>query len=159
MSSRGFLTRHSFISNRRLFVSGNRLLRIKLSDKDNSAHTGLQSRRHVATGDGPVNAVIASSQVEDTAPIEVNGAIQSGGYAGRLDGTLYSERLRTHQFDTYRLVSALQLAGYSRLQAVALMKCLRTVLVNGTDFAKSHYLSRGDLENVNACWQLKKLKR
>ena len=130
-----------------------------MSDKDNSAHTGLQSRRHVATGDGPVNAVIASSQVEDTAPIEVNGAIQSGGYAGRLDGTLYSERLRTHQFDTYRLVSALQLAGYSRLQAVALMKCLRTVLVNGTDFAKSHYLSRGDLENVNACWQLKKLKR
>lgn len=130
-----------------------------MSDKDNSAHTGLQSRRHVATGGGPVNAAIASSQVEDTAPIEVNGAIQSGGYAGRLDGTLYSERLRTHQFDTYRLVSALQLAGYSRLQAVALMKCLRTVLVNGTDFAKSHYLSRGDLENVNACWQLKKLKR
>jgi len=59
-----------------------------------------------------------------------------------------SDRLRTHQFDTYRLVSALQSAGYSQPQAIALMKCLRTVLVNGTEFAKSHYLSRGDLENA-----------
>ena len=61
-----------------------------------------------------------------------------------------SERQKTHQFDTYIFVSALQSAGYSRLQAVALMKCLRTVLVNGTEFAKSHYLFRGDLENVNS---------
>ena len=55
---------------------------------------------------------------------------------------------RTHQFDTFRLVSALQRAGYSHMQAVALMKCLRTVLVSGTEVAKSYYLSRGDLENV-----------
>jgi hypothetical protein len=55
---------------------------------------------------------------------------------------------RTHQFDTFKLVSALQRAGYSHMQAVALMKCLRTVLVSGTEVAKSHYLSRGDLENV-----------
>jgi hypothetical protein len=56
--------------------------------------------------------------------------------------------MRTHQFDTFRLVSALQRAGYSHMQAVALMKCLRTVLVSGTEVAKSYYLSRGDLENV-----------
>jgi hypothetical protein len=54
----------------------------------------------------------------------------------------------THQFDTYRLVLALQSAGYSRPQAIALMKCLRTLLIDGTEFAKSHYLSHGDLENV-----------
>jgi|SRR5579859_7796545 len=60
-----------------------------------------------------------------------------------------SESLRTHQFDTYKLVSALQRAGYNHQQAVALMKCLRAVLINGTEFAKEHYLSRGDLENVN----------
>jgi hypothetical protein len=54
----------------------------------------------------------------------------------------------THQFDTYRLVLALQSAGYSRPQAIALMKCLRTLLIDGTEFAKLHYLSRGDLENV-----------
>lgn len=59
------------------------------------------------------------------------------------------EPLRTHQFDTFKFVSALEKAGYSHSQAVALMKCLRTVLVNGTEFAKSHYLSRGDLENVS----------
>jgi Coiled-coil domain-containing protein 90-like len=56
--------------------------------------------------------------------------------------------LKTHQFDTFKLVSSLQRAGYSHEQAVALMQCLRSVLVNGTEFAKSHYLSRGDLENV-----------
>jgi hypothetical protein len=56
--------------------------------------------------------------------------------------------MRTHQFDTFKFVSALEKAGYTHNQAVALMKCLRAVLVNGTDFAKSHYLSRGDLENV-----------
>jgi len=54
----------------------------------------------------------------------------------------------THQFDTYRLVIALEAAGYTRPQAVALMKCLRTTLGEGIEFAKSHYLSRGDLENV-----------
>ena len=53
-----------------------------------------------------------------------------------------------HQFDTYKLVSALEKAGYSHKQAVALMKCLRALMVNGTEVAKSHYLSRGDLENV-----------
>jgi hypothetical protein len=50
----------------------------------------------------------------------------------------------------------LQSAGYSRPQAVALMKCLRTVLVNGTESAKSHYLSRGDLENVTH-WKTREL--
>ena len=58
------------------------------------------------------------------------------------------EPLRTHQFDTFKFVTALVKAGYSHTQAIALMKCLRSVLVNGTEFAKSHYLSRGDLENV-----------
>ena len=58
------------------------------------------------------------------------------------------EPTRTHQFDTFKLVSALQIAGYSHSQAVALMKCLRTVLINGNEVAKAHYLSRGDLENV-----------
>jgi len=62
--------------------------------------------------------------------------------------SLQLEPLRVHQFDTYELVSALQTAGFSQPQAVALMKCLRTVLIYGTEFAKSHYLSRGDLENV-----------
>ena len=63
-------------------------------------------------------------------------------------GSLQPEPLRVHQFDTYKIVLALQNAGFSQPQAVALMKCLRTVLVNGTEFAKSHYLTRGDLENV-----------
>jgi hypothetical protein len=58
--------------------------------------------------------------------------------------------MQIHQFDTYKLVSALQQAGYSHKQAVALMKCLRALLVNGTEVAKSHYLSRGDLENVSS---------
>ena len=60
-----------------------------------------------------------------------------------------SDHIKAHQFDTYKLVSALESAGYTQKQAVALMKCLRTVLVNGTEVAKIHYLSRGDLENVN----------
>ena len=75
---------------------------------------------------------------------------QNDSQAGQIANGAPSDRLRTHQFDTYKLVSALQSAGYTRPQAIALMKCLRTVLVNGTDFAKSHYLSRGDLENVHS---------
>ena len=57
--------------------------------------------------------------------------------------------MHTHQFDTYKLVSALEQAGYSHQQAVALMKCLRALMVNGTEVARSHYLSRGNLENVS----------
>jgi Protein of unknown function (DUF1640) len=64
-------------------------------------------------------------------------------------GSTSIESMHTHQFDTYKLVSTLEQAGYSHRQAVALMKCLRALMVNGTEVARSHYLSRGDLENVS----------
>ena len=77
-----------------------------------------------------------------------NGSAQLPSQGSRGAVTLAPEPTRTHQFDTFKLVSSLQLAGYSYSQGVALMKCLRTVLVNGNEVAKAHYLSRGDLENV-----------
>jgi hypothetical protein len=115
----------------------------------------MQSRRNVRTESTGSTKPVASSaqvdessQVDDIHPSETGDPINREPDAGQAGGEAQPERKRTHQFDTYRLVLALQSAGYSRPQAIALMKCLRTVLINGTEFAKSHYLSRGDLENV-----------
>lgn len=110
--------------------------------------------RNASAQNAPANvdsvsaANTVSSHSNDVHIREDGDTIQTDPHDAPASGTSYSERVRTHQFDTYRLVLALQSAGYSRPQAVALMKCLRTVLVNGTEFAKSHYLFRGDLENV-----------
>jgi hypothetical protein len=84
----------------------------------------------------------------DSQSARTNGSPQLPSHGSRGAPSLAPEPSRTHQFDTFKLVSALQLAGYSHSQAVALMKCLRTVLINGNEVAKAHYLSRGDLENV-----------
>lgn len=108
--------------------------------------------RSATTQEVPANVESPSSPEGDIPNREAPDPKQTDPQALPASGTTYSERQRAHQFDTYRLVLALQSAGYSRPQAVALMKCLRTVLVNGMEFAKSHYLFRGDLENVS-CYQ------
>lgn len=69
--------------------------------------------------------------------------------ADQSTGGRFHDSLRAHQFDTYKLVMALQCAGFTQPQATGLMKCLRTLLVNGTEVAKSNFLSRSDLENVS----------
>ena len=97
----------------------------------------------------PTSTDTYSSQRNNADSLANGPSLQQAPHVEKTENGSNSEPQRTHQFDTYRLVLALQSAGYSRPQAVALMKCLRTVLVNGTEFAKSHYLSRGDLENVN----------
>jgi len=111
----------------------------------------FEARRSASTGDAGADTVNAPHKNEPLTNDSGQLASQDGTQAaqvGQMGNGTSSDRLRTHQFDTYRLVSALQSAGYTQPQAIALMKCLRTVLVNGAELAKSHYLSRGDLENV-----------
>jgi hypothetical protein len=118
----------------------------------------FQARRNASTeevaGADTVNAANENEPMTDDSP---QLGAQNGAqvvHVGQMSNGTSSDRLRTHQFDTHRLVSALQSAGYTQPQAIALMKCLRTVLVNGTEVAKSHYLSRGDLENVRLNFRL-----
>ena len=87
----------------------------------------------------PVNHQIQSSDTTNSGPTSTQPSPLS--QPGQ-------EPMKTHQFDTYKLVSSLQQSGFSHNQAIALMKCLRAVLINGPEFAKAHYLSRGDMENV-----------
>jgi hypothetical protein len=110
----------------------------------------LPARRNASTENGRMEGAHAGSPENDTPATVYEDAdsMQMGAHDEPGSSGVYSERVRTHEFDTYNLVLALQSAGYSQAQAVALMKCLRTVLISGTEFAKSHYLSRGDLENV-----------
>jgi|SRR5271170_7328291 len=117
-----------------------------------SGATGLavQTTRTTSTEITPSMDVESNAQGSNTIDIhEGSDSTPHDRHNGSAGASSYSERLRTHQFDTYRLVLTLESTGYSRPQAVALMKCLRTVLVNGTEFAKSYYLSRGDQENVS----------
>jgi hypothetical protein len=146
---------------RRIFLQGTRLwpttqrwqTPIARSTQRNGERLGL-GRRIFSTEAGQVSSsegVSAgtgkmveneSQAVQPASPSQPELQIPQGA------GAQSQEPTRTHQFDTFKLVSALQIAGYSHPQAVALMKCLRTVLVNGNEVAKAHYLSRGDLENV-----------
>jgi hypothetical protein len=146
MSARGLFTQNKlWLSPRRVLLLGAQRIRVPLirNTSAQNAPTNVDSAR-------PANTV--NSRVNDVHIREDGDTIGTDPHNGPANGSPYSERVRTHQFDTYRLVLALQSAGYSRPQAVALMKCLRTVLVNGTEFAKSHYLFRGDLENVTCRW-------
>jgi len=52
-----------------------------------------------------------------------------------------------HLFDTYKLVAGLCEAGYSYGQSFAIMRALRALLVNSSEFSKTEFLSRGQLEN------------
>jgi len=117
------------------------------------------------TVNGPSVSVKDDPKIQADSKMKSNIPNESTSHAVRPESSLSSlqfvtagnnlEPMRTHQFDTYKLVSALEKAGYTHSQAIALMKCLRAVLVNGTEFAKSHYLSRGDLENVSLLCELK----
>jgi hypothetical protein len=110
----------------------------------NTTETKLQSNPE------PEIQVLPSTDtlvIHDVSPLaaeikEVHGELTN-------NAILSDANMKTHEFDTYKLVLALQVAGFSQGQAVALMKCLRAVLINGTQRAKVHYLSRGDLENVS----------
>ena len=118
----------------------------------------FQARRNASTDeDAGADTVNAPDENEPMTDDSGQLGAQNGAQpvqVGQMSNGTSSDRLRTHQFDTHRLVSALQSAGYTQPQAIALMKCLRTVLVNGTEVAKSHYLSRGDLENVRLNFRL-----
>ena len=117
--------------------------------------TGLFTTARGQQNEGPENVltekIISPTSGNGSSEIEVGrtDSIPLSSPAGQAVNGSFQDRARTHQFDTYELVSALQRAGYTRPQAVALMKCLRSLLVNGTEFAKSHFLSRGDLENAS----------
>lgn len=143
MSARGLLTQN------KLWLNPRRPLLPCLRTPLGAQRIRVPLIRNASAQNAPAN--VDSARPANTVSSDVNedgDTIQTDPQNGPANGSQYSERVRTHQFDTYRLVLALQSAGYSRPQAVALMKCLRTVLVNGTEFARSHYLFRGDLENV-----------
>jgi hypothetical protein len=151
MSARGLFLR----SNQRLDLVRHRFPYIygrgRIVNGDDGSLMPKKWRRNVAMGSRPTSTHSSSSQGSDIDSLSNGEPLQQAPDVEKSGNGSNSERQRTHQFDTYRFVLALQSAGYSPPQAVALMKCLRTVLVNGTEFAKSHYLSRGDLENVNLC--------
>src|SRR5204862_6857736 len=84
--------------------------------------------RKVSTDNALTNVGCPSSKKNGALIDNEGDIVHRDAIAGQAGIVSNSERQRTHQFDTYRFVSALQSAGYSRPQAVALMKCLRTVL-------------------------------
>lgn len=52
-----------------------------------------------------------------------------------------------HHFDTYSLVLDLSKGGYTKDQAITIMKAVRSILQNNIDFAKQSLTSKSDFEN------------
>ena len=137
------------MSFRRLFVHRGTLLQSNRRPQSLSSYLLTQGNGQMTMShNSPVNTEGTKPDKRDNGKGELQSLDSTHEKGSQHVSELRYNRIGTHQFDTYKLVSALQLAGFTRRQAIALMKCLRTVLVNGTEIAKSHYLSRGDHENV-----------
>jgi Coiled-coil domain-containing protein 90-like len=112
---------------------------------------GVTSSRFASTETTATTDISPKRELQEASGVEdlLQGVVDVPSQAqAPPSGSNSTENMKTHQFDTFKFVSALQSSGFSQGQAVALMKCLRTVLVKGTEFGKTYYLSRGDLENV-----------
>ncbi|CAG8470989.1 9642_t:CDS:2, partial [Ambispora gerdemannii] len=60
-----------------------------------------------------------------------------------------------HSFHTYNLVKELELRGFARGQAVAIMKCIQAMLLDSSALIQSQMLSKSDLENATALSELR----
>lgn len=55
-----------------------------------------------------------------------------------------------HHFDSYTLVKGLEADGYSRAQAITVMKAIRGLLASNLDVAQDGLVSKSDVDNVRA---------
>lgn len=55
-----------------------------------------------------------------------------------------------HHFDSYTLVKELEAGGYSREQAITVMKAIRGLLAQNLDVAQDGLVSKSDVDNVGA---------
>ena len=53
-----------------------------------------------------------------------------------------------HHFDSYTLVKQLETEGYTREQAITVMKAIRGLLAQNLDFAQDGLVSKSDVDNV-----------
>lgn len=55
-----------------------------------------------------------------------------------------------HHFDSYSLVKELEAGGYSKDQAITIMKAIRGQLAQHLDIAQEGLVSKSDVDNVSA---------
>ena len=55
-----------------------------------------------------------------------------------------------HHFDSYGLVKELEAGGYTKEQAITLMKAIRGILALNLDVAQEGLVSKSDVDNVGA---------
>jgi hypothetical protein len=58
-----------------------------------------------------------------------------------------------HHFDTYTLVKQLEASGYSKAQAITIMKAVRGLLARNLDVAQDGLVSKSDVENETYLFQ------
>ncbi|KAK1980130.1 hypothetical protein LZ30DRAFT_724075 [Colletotrichum cereale] len=98
-----------------------------------------QEARDQAKKSGPLEAILHMGPPEEAA------AAAGGGAAGQRPHMAPPPYV--HHFDSYSLVKDLERGGYSKEQAITLMKAIRAILAQNLDVAQESLVSKSDVEN------------
>ncbi|KAK2021401.1 hypothetical protein LX32DRAFT_604796 [Colletotrichum zoysiae] len=99
-----------------------------------------QEARDQAKKSGPLEAILHMGPPEQQAAAAAAGA--GAGQRPHMAPPPY-----VHHFDSYSLVKDLERGGYSKEQAITLMKAIRAILAQNLDVAQESLVSKSDVEN------------
>ncbi|EFQ24858.1 MOZ protein represents a chromatin-associated acetyltransferase [Colletotrichum graminicola] len=102
------------------------------------AKAAKQEARDQAKKSGPLEAILHMGPPEEAVAVAVSGA----GQRPHMAPPPY-----VHHFDSYSLVKDLERGGYSKKQAITLMKAIRALLAHNLDVAQESLVSKSDVEN------------
>ncbi|KAK1595349.1 uncharacterized protein LY79DRAFT_547462 [Colletotrichum navitas] len=101
------------------------------------AKAAKQEARDQAKKSGPLEAILHMGPPEKAA-----AAAAGAGQRPHMAPPPY-----VHHFDSYSLVKDLERGGYSKEQAITLMKAIRAILAQNLDVAQESLVSKSDVEN------------
>ncbi|KAK2050622.1 hypothetical protein LZ31DRAFT_205 [Colletotrichum somersetense] len=108
--------------------------------EDNEA--AKQEARDQAKKSGPLEAILHMGPPEQQAAAAAAAAGAGAGQRPHMAPPPY-----VHHFDSYSLVKDLERGGYSKEQAITLMKAIRAILAQNLDVAQESLVSKSDVEN------------
>ncbi|GKT52389.1 uncharacterized protein ColSpa_12570 [Colletotrichum spaethianum] len=104
------------------------------ADEADEAKAAKQEARDQAKKSGPLEAILHMGPPEEVAKQHPHMAPPP----------------YVHHFDSYSLVKDLESGGYSKEQAITLMKAIRAILAQNLDVAQESLVSKSDVENVRS---------
>ncbi|KAI1082200.1 hypothetical protein F5B20DRAFT_532545 [Whalleya microplaca] len=114
-----------------------------------NAADGSESLSPAASG-APGQATTAQQQAATEAKMQQSGPMEAVLHMPPPESTAHphiSTPPYVHHFDTYTLVKQLEAGGYTKEQAITVMKAIRSLLAQNLDVAQDGLVSKSDVDN------------